>query len=277
VLLGAYAGAGAARADTTTYNVWPLGDSITEGMTNGGGLVPGGYRAPLNDLLNTAGVSHVFVGTSTVNPTTALVQQAENHHDGHPGYRVDQISADLTGVANGNSDDGGYWLPGVGTRGPITPDVIVIHLGTNDILQDYDPGVSYPTSSGLADYSNATQRHKFVTDLTVRLGTLVESLYTLRPQTRIVLADIAPLEINADTSVNGDYYYGVLQLLAHDQALHRRIVLADVYHSFFTTSNIAPTWTPGLMSTGGVHPTSAGYRVMAGVIATAVEKAFALT
>src|SRR5256885_15576225 len=94
VMFGVYAETGFASTaePSPAYQIWPLGDSITEGMTNSAALVPGGYRAPLNDLLTSAGVVHQFVGTSTANPTLALIQQAETQHDGHPGYRIDQIS-----------------------------------------------------------------------------------------------------------------------------------------------------------------------------------------
>jgi len=65
------------------------------------------------------------------NVTTVGSQSSGNHlvpdywknHEGYPGYRIDQL--------DGLRDT---WLP-------TEPDIITIHLGTNDCYQNYQPQV----------------------------------------------------------------------------------------------------------------------------------------
>src|SRR3954471_2629653 len=106
--------------------VLPLGDSITLGVSDGmpRRASPGGYRSPLDSLLQKARIPHVFVGTMTINPSPTLMARGDTHHEGHNRYRVDQVSADLNGVANGPSDNGGHWLTGSSEHTPIYPDVV---------------------------------------------------------------------------------------------------------------------------------------------------------
>ena len=114
--------------------ILPLGDSIT----NGPGGTGGGYRARLHLLLNNAGDSFNFVGSATNNSTPALINSGQHYHEGHSGYRIDQIEGNLTGLVSSapafDTNNGGHWLDGgiaVG-RAPIFPDLILLHIGTND-------------------------------------------------------------------------------------------------------------------------------------------------
>ena len=77
-----------AQADLT---IMPLGASITSGS----GGTDGGYRDRLYTDLHDAGFSFTFVGTSTENPSRLLSQVGQTHHEGHPGYRIDQIANNL--------------------------------------------------------------------------------------------------------------------------------------------------------------------------------------
>src|SRR4051812_4213000 len=68
--------------------VMPLGDSITEGTQ-----VPGGYRIGLWQRLATGGYRIDFVGSQYNGPTNL----GDHDHEGHPGWRIDQIDANITG------------------------------------------------------------------------------------------------------------------------------------------------------------------------------------
>ena len=112
------------RAAGATINLLPLGDSITLGCGSVATAPSwyafctsecGGYRAPLYGNISAAGLDVSFVGSSSDGPS--WVPPAQRHHEGHPGWRIDQIS----GIAS-------KWLS-------YQPDVILIHLGTNDISQ----------------------------------------------------------------------------------------------------------------------------------------------
>src|SRR5689334_1660791 len=112
-LTGAAAPTAAAAAESNGgVRVMPLGDSITEGTQ-----VPGGYRIGLWQRLAGAGYRVDFVG-SQVNGPAAL---GDHDHQGHPGWRIDQIDANVT-----------RWLATTGAR------TVLLHIGTNDVLQNYN-------------------------------------------------------------------------------------------------------------------------------------------
>lgn len=105
--------------------ILPLGDSITYGVGSTAyppsyiatsSSVDGGYRAPLYRALTDSGVgneSFVFVGPQLSGPDWLAVEQ--RNHSGYPGYTIAQV-ADIAPT----------WLP-------YQPDVILVHLGTNDV------------------------------------------------------------------------------------------------------------------------------------------------
>ena len=282
LLLVALAAAGAAvvpayAATGARLNVYPLGDSITLGWAAAGTgprvqTAPGGYRGTLDQLLAEANISHQFVGTSYRNSTPAMDARGQSAHDGHTGYRIDQVSTDLTGLAGGKTDDGGYWLTGTSEHAAIVPDVVVIHLGTNDITQQFDPSYRYPTSTKLVNYADSRQRGRFIADMTVRLRSLVEKIFTLRPQARIVLSDIVPINVPTLSVVAHDDIAAVVSLVRYESGRHRQIVFADVWSRFNRTVNGQTELIPGLLSTDGVHPSAAGYDVMARVYLNAIRQ-----
>src|SRR5688572_17581059 len=88
-LAGTLNQAGAAQAESNGgVRVMPLGDSITEGTQ-----VPGGYRVGLWQRLSGAGYRVDFVGTQFNGPAAL----GDHDHQGHPGWRIDQIDANITG------------------------------------------------------------------------------------------------------------------------------------------------------------------------------------
>ena len=93
----------------------PLGDSITYGEGGAGGF--GGYRGPLYFALDGAGYSIDYVGTLSDNGGSI----PDRNHEGHPGWRIDQIH-----------DNIGGWL------GAANPDIILLHIGANDFVQGRD-------------------------------------------------------------------------------------------------------------------------------------------
>lgn len=101
-----------AFAQTPVTRIQPLGDSITFGSG-----AAGGYRNRLYQLLTASGYNVDFVGTQTSNGVATL---PDSDHEGHSGYRIDQI-------------DSGY----AGYLAPIAaPDVVLLHIGTNDFGQN---------------------------------------------------------------------------------------------------------------------------------------------
>lgn len=92
---------GAAAAGSTPVLWLPLGDSITFGCgTDAAPRGPagcvsdaGGYRVPLAWALSQAGFNVSTMGTLTTGP--AYVPPAWLRHEGHPGWRLDQVPPPL--------------------------------------------------------------------------------------------------------------------------------------------------------------------------------------
>src|ERR1051326_5076132 len=93
---------------SNSVKIMPLGDSITEGFRS---EETGGYRGPLSRMFANAGFPVEFVGN---HPEDVVSNWA-----GHGGFRSDEIAQ--------NVHD---WLD------PNPPDFVLLHIGTNDILQN---------------------------------------------------------------------------------------------------------------------------------------------
>jgi lysophospholipase L1-like esterase len=101
-------------AEKVPIRIMPLGDSITDGAG-----APGGYRAPLYNILTNAGFKVDFIGTQTDNGAPGL---PDPDHEGHSGWLIGQIDSIIEGVFSKVSD----------------PDIILLLIGTNDYGTGYD-------------------------------------------------------------------------------------------------------------------------------------------
>ncbi len=125
------------EAKAQTIRIMPLGNSITAGgmCINGdidscvplGGNNAVGYRLRLYNLLNAAGYSFDFVGTEQYGNS----QMADSDCAGFGGIRDSQL-ADIMETGS-SSHSSGYVTPGPYMQS-IPADIILLHIGTNDIL-----------------------------------------------------------------------------------------------------------------------------------------------
>ena len=115
-----------------TTRILPLGDSITSGEG-----APGGYRGHLFTNLTSLGYNVDFLGNENNNPASSSVANFDTSHEGHSGWRIDEIDRNIE-----------RWLDLIG----LAPDVILVHIGTNDfgmfcvhdmICPSYDVGFVY--------------------------------------------------------------------------------------------------------------------------------------
>jgi lysophospholipase L1-like esterase len=246
-------------------DVYPLGDSITFGYTPSTNT-PGGYRGVLDAALTQAEVPHRFVGTTTANPSVTLTATDQARHDGHNGYRIDQVAADLDGVAGAYDDRGGHWLTGTATRPAIDPDIVLVHLGTNDIAKRFDPANVYDDPEPLDE---PDERARFVASMTDRLEALVDKVLALRPDSIVVVSTVIPLATGGVVdAVPAEYASAVRdRIRAHPQyGTHVRLV--DAYAAFVDDAGRP---IAGLLSGDGCHPTAAGYAVLGRTFAAAVD------
>ncbi len=130
----------------SVVKIMPLGDSITGS--------PGCWRALLwNNLQNTGYTNINFVGT--LNNSTSCGVPFDGDNEGHGGYLA-------TNIANQNLLPG--WLSAT------NPDIVMMHLGTNDVWNNIAP------TTILAAYS-----------------TLVNQMRANNPNMKILVAQITPM------------------------------------------------------------------------------------
>ncbi|MGB6297254.1 MAG: tandem-95 repeat protein [Rivularia sp. (in: cyanobacteria)] len=107
--------------DRNTIKIMTLGDSITQ-AENG----QNSYRKALWEKLTASGYDVDFVGSENRNKDNNNFEDSnfDPDHEGHWGWRIDEI-------INGRGGEGKLsdWLTGY------TPDVALIHLGSNDAIQ----------------------------------------------------------------------------------------------------------------------------------------------
>ena len=195
------AGASAAESNGGT-KVMPLGDSITDGYN-----VSGGYRTRLwQDLQNDAYMVD-FVGSKNSGPTTL----GDRDHEGHSGYRIDEIDKNLD-----------TWMSAAAPR------TVLLHLGTNDMNQDYA-----------------------VDQAPARLSALIDKIRKDAPNADIFVSTIIPFS-DATKEARAQTYNAAIPgiVKSKDSKVH----LVDMRPTI-TASDLAD----------GIHPTRAGYDKMADV------------
>ena len=190
----------AAAESNGGVRVMPLGDSITDGYT-----VPGGYRNGLWQRLGATGRHPDFVGTGYNGPVTL----GDHDHEGHPGWRIDQIDANVAG-----------WLRSANPR------TVLLHIGTNDIIQNYD-----------------------LAHAPARLSALIDHIRTLAPNVQLFVAQLIPAGDATNETRTRAFNAALPGVVAQKGPLTH---LVDM-HSAITTADLV----------GGVHPDADGYDRMA--------------
>ena len=230
--------------------VLPLGDSISKGCgstasaaanwTASCGNDVGGYRVPLWAALTAAGMNASMVGTQRSGP--AWAPPAATSHEGHPGWRTAQILNILPAWA--------------ATR----PDIILVHLGTNDVGQG-----------------------RAVSDITRDMGSLLGNISSALPSAHTFVCTILHM-VNSDHPEWGPAvaaYNAALPGLVAQYPLSSLIDLAptglcpansDPRQRLCSQCNPGAACTTNASFYDRVHPTAAGYSVMAGVLAGGVLK-----
>ncbi|MFI5934154.1 cellulose binding domain-containing protein [Actinoplanes sp. NPDC051494] len=193
----------AAAESNGGVRVMPLGDSITEGTQ-----VPGGYRIGLWQRMATGGYRVDLVGSQYNGPANL----GDHDHEGHPGWRIDQIDASMSG-----------WLRAT------TPRTVLLHIGTNDILQNYDVG-------------NAPRR----------LTTLIDHITAAAPNADVFVSTLIPLSSASQNNAVRTFNAAVPGIVQGQVNAGRRVRLVNMY-SALTTGDLID----------GVHPTATGYDKMA--------------
>lgn len=212
VAAGGLAVPDAARA-ATPARIMPLGASITWGTSSTDG---NGYREALRrHLADDAGVAVDMVGSQRSGTA------ADNDNEGHPGYRIDAVAAGADA-----------WIAAA------RPDVVLLNVGTNDMLQNYD-------------LANAP----------ARLSALVDQILRAAPAATVVVSTLVP---NPDATVESRvraYNAQLRDIVQAKAAAGRKVRLADL-HANLTLADIG---------SDRIHPTDGGYRKLADVWYSALQ------
>ncbi len=183
--------------------VMALGDSITDGLQ-----VPGGYRIGLWQRFLSDGYRVDFVGSMFNGPASL----GDHDHEGHSGWRIDQIDARIVG-----------WLT------TYRPQTVLLHIGTNDVLQNYN----------VAGAPN-------------RLSALIDRITTTLPSTEVFVAQIIPLSNPGQEAAVRTFNAAIPGIVQSKANAGKHVHLVD-QHSALTTADLID----------GIHPTATGHDKMA--------------
>ena len=211
-LLGALLFPLVAAAQTPPVRIMPLGDSITYGS------LPGGYRNKLYQMLAAAGYNVDFVGTQTVNGVATL---PDSDHEGHSGWTIGQLDANIAG-----------WFGAIAD-----PDVILLHIGTND----FGLGVDTPNAIN-------------------RLDALITKMATLRPFAHIIVTNLMERNEPQNTAIQAQFNPYVQARVNAQAALGRRVTFLDMRAA-----------VPLAEMPDQLHPGQAGYDHMADAWLPAIQ------
>ena len=180
--------------------IMPLGDSITYGTPNPG---YGGYRHALQRLLENARYRVEFVGSQHSGDAP------DGDNEGHPGWTIAQIK---------NGIDANRWLE------TADPDIILLHIGTNDIRLGH-------VASAPAD-----------------LSALLDDILERLPRAHVIVARIIPFRRGSDPE-NQAYNDALARIVASKGA---RVASVDM-RAILLPGDYADA----------LHPNASGYDKMA--------------
>ncbi len=177
----------------------------------------GGYRIELFRLAHQAGRSITFVGSVSNGPTMVDGVAFPRNHEGHGGYTI-----------SGNNGIAQFVQPSMQNY---MPHIITLMIGTNDL-------------NGNIDVANAP----------MRLGALLDSIYTQNGNVLVILAQIVPSRTDSLNQRIQTYNAAMPALVTSQTNRGRHIVLIDQYGAFTRDTNYKTT-----LLGDNLHPNDAGY------------------
>jgi lysophospholipase L1-like esterase len=224
---GAGGGAGAGvynpcSAHSAPCKILPLGDSITYGVNDEGN---GGYRGPLFASVVAAAQKITFTGSLSNGPNTVSGQTFPKQNEGHSGWGISEV----TTYSNGNAGIATVIpTPALSASSGGTPDIILLHIGTNDSGQ-------YPA-----------------TQMTSDLQGLLNKIFSNAPNALVVVAQIIPLGYGTNSVIKA-YNQSIPGLVQTFAAAGKHITTVDMYTGFNTST---------MLGSDSIHPNTSGYTFM---------------
>jgi lysophospholipase L1-like esterase len=209
-----------------SINIMTLGDSITQGHISNFD----NYRHHLWHKLQENNCPEVnFVGSHDVlwdnvpDPATDF----DKDHEGHGGWRTDHILYG-GGPSGGGSGELDTWLNDLAQTNEV-PDIVLIHLGTNDYLQGGQSG----------------------SEVVVELKAVIDLLRNHNEDVSILLGQIIPGYLGLDLWARDDLNPKIANLDTYETPTSK-VIIVDHYTDFSTT------WLAD-----GLHPNTTGAAYMA--------------
>jgi lysophospholipase L1-like esterase len=196
----------------------PFGDSITDGFG-----VAGGYRVELFRRAHQAGKNITFVGSLSNGPGQVDGVTFPPKHEGHTAYTIDNAGG-RSGIA-----------PLVGTVMPTyKPHIVLLMIGTNDAIDDYDMGHA-----------------------PARLGALIDSIFAQLPEILLVVAQPIPSQDDALNQRLQAYNLAIPDVVKPRTDAGKHILVVNMYavlaaNSSYKTALLQDTW----------HPNADGYALI---------------
>jgi lysophospholipase L1-like esterase len=176
--------------------VMPLGDSITDGLQ-----ALGGYRSDLWEYMKADGMNTDFVGSRSSGPP----QLGDRDGEGHPGWRIHQLTAHTRG-----------WLL------KYRPDIVLLQVGTNDVIQRWGLSAA-PT----------------------RLNALIDLITATLPNAQVYVATITPLAGRLNERRASAYNATIPPMVAAKATAGRHVRLVDMHSALsradLSSDGIHPT------------------------------------
>lgn len=224
-------------ADNMDLRIMPLGASITFGLKSSDG---NGYRARLQDLLIKSGTRNVeYVGSRRSG------MMVNNAVEGWPGLRIDQV------------------LPKAQASVPVDlPNVILLNLGTNDCVQNFNIDNTTQTSPASPQLTaNATYT------VGTRMLMAVEQLLEWSPNVTVIMSTLINNRAERVQERTLDANEQFRSVAAGLQSQGKKVVLAEM-----SAAAGGPNMTTMFDQT---HPTDTGYAMMANRFYVAMQEASA--
>lgn len=195
------------RDAAVQLRILPLGASIVYGLKSSDG---NGFRAALRKkLIDNGNPTIDYIGS---NHCGTIV---DNECEGWPGYTISQVAQKAE------------------VSIPSKPNLVLLHVGTNDAVQNLD-----------------------IQHAGDRLGSLIDRLFDAVPGVTIVASTILP-NANPKTQANVKIYNSKIpDVVRRHQDAGKHIVYVDFSSPSFSLADL---------SSDGTHPTDAGYIKMAEV------------
>ncbi len=198
----------------TVLKVMPFGDSLTQA----GGTAMG-FKGYLLDKLYAAGSPVDYVGSQVASGPSSL---KDRDHEGHSGWQNSNFQPTAGGFVS-----------------TYKPDVVVYHVGTNDIWSNIDANTAIS-----------------------RLRDVLTRIYAAKSDTHVVVAKIVRMNVGKEAQWQS-YNNQIPGVVSDFKAQGRRISLAD----------LSTTLTAGDLQGDGIHVTDGGHRKMADAFYPVVKAA----